>query len=192
MTKPRILAFSGSSRRESFNQRLVSTAARASEAAGGEVALINLGDFPLPLFNQDDEAEQGPPENMQRLKRLFLEHDGLLISAPEYNSSITPLLKNTLDWVSRKYGDEPPLAAYTGKTAAIISASPGGLGGMRGLVHVRAILNTLGVLVLPGQVSIRSAFSAFDADGNLENDADKQRIEALAQQLVTTMTRLTA
>lgn len=190
MATPRILAFSGSARSASFNQRLAECAARMAKARGAAVTLVNLRDFPMPLMNQDLEREHGPPDEALRLKALLVEHDGLLIAAPEYNSSITPLLKNTLDWVSRRVGDEPPMAAYRGKVAALLSASPGRLGGMRGLVHLRAILNNLGVLVLPGQVSISGAANAFDAAGELADDGDRRRVADLVDDLVALLERL--
>lgn len=189
MRKPRILAFSGSARRESFNQRLVEFAATNARAAGAEVTVINLRDFPMPIMNQDIEREEGPPENATRLKTLFIEHDGLLLAAPEYNSSITPLLKNTLDWVSRRVGDEPPMVAYRNKTAALLSASPGRLGGLRGLVHTRAILSTLGMLVMPGQASISSAAAAFDENGALLHDYDRNTVNSLVGDFITLMKR---
>ena len=190
MSKPKILAFSGSARKDSFNQRLVENAARAAEDAGAEVRTINLGDFPMPIMNQDLEREQGQPENGTRLKELFVEHDGFLLASPEHNSSIPSLLKNAIDWVSRKVGDEPPLVAYKGKTAAILSASPGRLGGLRGLVHVRSILGNLGVLVLPEQHAVSSAASAFDDDGKLKDDGDIERVKNIAARLVDVLTRL--
>jgi chromate reductase len=190
MSKAKILALSGSTRRESFNSRLLAVAAKFAEEAGAEVKLIDLADFPLPIMNQDLESEEGQPENAARLKQLFVESDGLLIASPEYNSSISPLLKNTLDWLSRRAGDEPPAIAYKGKTVALLSASPGRLGGIRGLVHVRSVLNTLGSLVLADQGSVSSAFSAFDDDGNLVNDHDVKRIESVTSQLVDILTRL--
>ncbi len=124
MSKPKILAFAGSARQESYNKKLVRIAAQAATGAGGEVTLIDLKDYPLPLFNEDLEAEQGAPENATKLKQLFFEHQGLLISCPEYNSSITPLLKNTIDWVSRRADGESPLQAFKGKLLALMSASP--------------------------------------------------------------------
>lgn len=185
MRKPRILAFSGSARRESFNQRLVEFAATNARAAGAEVTVINLRDFPMPIMNQDIEREEGPPENATKLKTLFIEHDGLLLAAPEYNSSITPLLKNALDWVSRRVGDEPPMVAYRNKTAALLSASPGRLGGLRGLVHTRAILSTLGMLVMPGQASISSAAAAFDENGALLHDYDRNTVNSTVGDFIT-------
>lgn len=190
MSTPKILAFSGSARADSFNQRLVENAAAAATAAGADVTVINLGDFPMPLMDQDLERDKGEPEHAARLKTLFIEHDGFLIASPEYNSSISPLLKNALDWVSRQVDEEPSAVAYKGKTAALLSASPGRLGGIRGLVHVRSILNTLGTLVLAEQGSVSSAFSAFDEDGKLSNPSDVDRIASVAGRLVETLTRL--
>jgi NAD(P)H-dependent FMN reductase len=190
MTRPRILAFSGSARRDSFNQRLVEHASRVATTLGADVTVVNLRDFPMPLMNQDLEKESGLPTEAARLKQLLIEHDGLLISAPEYNSSVTPLLKNALDWVSRRVGEEPSMIAYRGKTAALLSASPGRLGGLRGLSHLRPILNNLGVLVLPGQVSVASAGEAFAADGELVNAFYVKAVAELVERLVGTLGRL--
>ena len=120
---PRILAFAGSLRRESFNKKLVPIAAKGARDAGAEVTLIGLEDFPLPLFDQDLEARQGMPENGMKLKQLFIDHDGLLIASPEYNSSITAVLKNAIDWVSRPAPGEPSLVAFRSKVATLMSAS---------------------------------------------------------------------
>ena len=192
MPTPRILAFSGSARRESFNQRLVAVAAESARAAGAEVTLVNLRDYPMPIYNQDDEAENGQPEATKELKSLFSEHDGLLIASPEYNGLLTPLLKNTLDWLSRQHGDEPKMMAYTGKVAGIMGASGGSLGGLRGLVHLRALLNNLGVTVLPKQHALRGAHKAFDDDGSLANDDDQSSVDGLAGQLVEFCRKLRA
>ncbi|HEV3119460.1 MAG TPA: NAD(P)H-dependent oxidoreductase [Gemmataceae bacterium] len=131
--QPTILAFAGSPRKDSFNKRLVQIAASGARQAGATVTVIDLRDFPMPVFDQDLEAAQGQPETAKRLKNMMVAHDGFLISAPEYNSSITAVLKNTIDWVSRPVPNEPPLVAYRGKAAALMSASPGALGGLRGL-----------------------------------------------------------
>jgi chromate reductase, NAD(P)H dehydrogenase (quinone) len=189
---PRILAFSGSARQASFNQRLAEYAADVAAGFGAEVTLINLRDFPMPLMNQDLERESGVPAEALRLKQLLREHDGLLIAAPEYNSSVTPLLKNALDWVSRRVGEEPPMAAYRNKTAALLSASPGRLGGLRGLMHLRPILNNLGVLVLPGQVSVASAGDAFNAEGELVDAYHVKSVAELVERLVWTLRRFEA
>jgi NAD(P)H-dependent FMN reductase len=182
---PRILAFAGSTRRESFNKKLVRIAVEAARAAGVEVTLIDLKDFPLPLFDQDLEAEHGMPENGAKLKKLFIDHEGLLIAAPEYNSSITGVLKNTIDWVSRSAPGEPPLVAFTGKVATLMSASPGALGGLRGLVHVRSILGNIGVIVLPNQIAISKAGGAFNPDGSLIDPKQQAGIEALGKTLAS-------
>jgi chromate reductase len=192
MTTPRILAFAGSARRESFNKKLIKIAAAGAEAAGASVTLIDLADFELPLFNQDLEAEKGLPEKAVALKKLFVEHDGLLMACPEYNSSITPLWKNTIDWVSRQAPGESPLAAFKGKVATIMSASPGKLGGLRGLVHVRSILGNIGVVVLPEQIAISEATGAFTPDGKLQDAKLQESIAGLGRKLAEFLTKLRA
>jgi chromate reductase, NAD(P)H dehydrogenase (quinone) len=184
-TTPRILAFAGSLRRESFNKKLVPIAAKAARDAGAEVTLIDLKDFPLPLFDQDLEAEQGMPENGRKLKQLFIDHDGLLIASPEYNSSITAVLKNAIDWVSRPAPGEPSLVAFRSKVATRMSASPGALGGLRGLVHVRSILSNIGVIVLPDQIAVPKAHEAFNADGSLKDSKQHSGIEGLGHTLAS-------
>jgi chromate reductase len=190
MPTPRILVFAGSVRRDSFNRRLASLAADAARAAGAEVTHIELADYPLPLMNEDLQVEQGVPREAQALKKLFVEHDGLILSCPEYNSGITPLLKNVIDWVSRKEGSEPTLVAYRGKVAALMSASPSPFGGIRGLVQIRSILGNIGVLVLPDQVQVPKAQEAFQADGTLKDAALVGRVNALAHSVVTTAGKL--
>src|SRR5262245_55556658 len=187
---PRILAFAGSLRRDSFNKKLVPIAAKGAREAGAEVTLIALKDFPLPLFDQDLEAEQGMPENGKKLKQLFIDHDGLLIAAPEYNSSITAVLKNAIDWVSRPAPGEPSLVAFRGKVATLMSASPGALGGLRGLVHVRSILGNIGVIVLPDQLAVPKANEAFEADGSLKDPKQQSGIEGLGHTLASFLMKL--
>src|SRR5215831_7730801 len=182
---PRILAFAGSLRRDSFNKKLVPIAARGARDAGAEVTRIDLRDFPLPLFDQDLEAEQGMPENGKKLKQLFIEHDGLLIASPEYNSSITAVLKNAIDWVSRPAPNEPSLVAFRGKVAILMSASPGALGGLRALVHVRSILGNLGVIVLPEQICVAKAREALGPDGSLVDAKQHEGIEGLGKTLAS-------
>jgi chromate reductase, NAD(P)H dehydrogenase (quinone) len=187
---PKILAFAGSTRRDSHNRKLIQVAAEATRAAGGEVTLIELADYPLPLMDEDLEAREGLPANAQRLKALFKAHDALLIASPEYNSSIPPLLKNTIDWVSREWQGESGLVPYQGKVAALLAASPGQFGGIRMLPHLRQVLNTLGVLVLPGQFSLPQADKGFDdADGTpmLKSPA---RLHGLVLELVNTTAAL--
>lgn len=182
MSKPKILAFAGSARKESFNKKVIQIAVDGAKAAGADVTLIDLADYPLPIFDEDVESE-GTPENATKLVELFEQHDGLLISCPEYNSSITPLLKNTIDWVSRPVEGKPRLHAYVDKKAGIMAASPGGLGGLRGMVHVRAILGNIGVLVLPDQIAVRNAHDAFDDSGKFKDEKQKEGIMGLGESL---------
>jgi NAD(P)H-dependent FMN reductase len=188
--KPKILAFAGSSRKDSYNKKLIRIAADAARKAGADVTLLDLKDYPLPLFDQDYEAEQGMPENGAKLKKLMVEHDGFLISCPEYNSSITPLLKNVIDWASRSAPNEPALVAYQGKAVALMAASPGALGGLRGLVHVRAILGNIGVIVLPDQVAVPKAFEAFNEDGSLKDPKQQTAVEKLGQTLTAFLAKV--
>ena len=187
----RVLAFSGSTRLESFNNRLVRLAEAGARDAGGAVTHLDLRDYRLPVFDQDEEAANGKPENARALKKLLIDHDGLLVASPEYNSSVTAVLKNTVDWVSRPDdGDAFPRIAFQRKVVALMSASPGGLGGLRGLVHIRSIFTNLGCLVLPDQVAVPKAHEAFTVDGALRDDRQQQRIVALGRTLVETGARL--
>jgi NAD(P)H-dependent FMN reductase len=187
MNQPRFAAFAGSVRKDSVNKKLIRLAAAAAEKAGAAVTLIDLRDYPMPLYDGDQEAREGVPETAQRLRRLLIEQDGLLIASPEYNSSVSPLLKNTIDWVTRGGKTlQEALAPFQDKVVGLYSASPGGLGGLRGLVHVRSILSSIGAFVLPDQVTIASAFEAFDEAGKLKDDALSRRVEALAQKAVRT------
>ena len=152
--------------------------------------MLSRRDFPLPLFDQDLESEQGMPENGKKLKKLFIDHDGLLISSPEYNSSITAVLKNAIDWVSRPAPGEPSLVGFRNKVATLMSASPGALGGLRGLVHVRSILGNIGVIVLPEQIAVAKAHEAFQPDGSLKDPKQQAGIEALGKKLASFLIKL--
>lgn len=181
---PKILALSGSLRRDSYNQKLVEQVAAAALTAGAEVTVISLRDFPLPLFDEDLEAASGKPDAARALKEIFSRHDGLIIASPEYNSSLTAALKNALDWVSRADAkEEVPLSALAGKTAVICSASPGGLGGLRGLVHLRSILGNIGITVLPDQLALSTAHDAFANDGTLSDPTTAARASHLGASL---------
>lgn len=193
MATVKILAFAGSTRKDSLNKKLVQLAAQHSRDAGAEVTFIDLRDLPMPLYDGDLEAAGGIPENAKKFKNLLRDHAGLLISSPEYNSSISGVLKNAIDWASRPETDsETPLVCFKGKVAALMSASPGGLGGLRGLVHVRAILGNIGVIVLPDQLSISSANNAFDASGKLKDEGKTKQLKALASGLAQTLQKLKA
>lgn len=187
---PKILALAGSLRAESYNKKLVKIAAESARRAGAEVRYIDLRDYPLPLMDEDLEAKEGLPANARKLKDLFIGSDGFLIAAPEYNSSISGVLKNAFDWISRPAPDEAPLAGFAGKVAVIMSASSGELGGLRGLVHVRAILGNIQTLVLPDQVSVPRAAEAFNADGTLKDVRKQASVEKLGEKLAATLGRL--
>ncbi len=185
MKHPRLLAFSGSLRAASYNQKLVTIAANATREAGADVTLISLRDFRMPLFDEDLEAEEGMPEAAQKLKALFASHDGLIIASPEYNSTITAALKNAIDWVSRATSeDEKPLSVLSGKTAAILSASPGGYGGARSLAQLRPFLENIHIRVLPDQVSVAKAYEAFAEDGKLVDAELSAAVKSLGEKLV--------
>jgi NAD(P)H-dependent FMN reductase len=192
MSAPKILAFAGSLRRGSFNKKLVKIAVRGAEQAGAEVTTIDLRDHPLPIFDEDLEAAEGLPENGAKLKELFRAHDGLLISAPEYNSSITAALKNTIDWVSRPEEGRQPLDCFDGKVAGLTAASPGALGGLRGLVHVRAILGNIKVVVLPQQFALSKAHEAFNDDNSLKDEKQRQTVEGIGAAVAEMVAKLRA
>jgi chromate reductase, NAD(P)H dehydrogenase (quinone) len=191
-TTPKILALAGSLRRDSYNKKLVKIAAGGARAAGAEVTILDLRDLPLPIFDEDLEAAEGLPPNGRKLKDLFLAHHGLLISSPEYNSSISAVLKNTIDWVSRPCPGEPPLGCYVNKVATLMSASPGALGGLRGLVTLRSILSNIKVLVMPDQVAVPKAHEAFNPDGTLKDSGQQAAIEKLGSDLAAIIRKLTA
>jgi NAD(P)H-dependent FMN reductase len=190
MTAAKILALAGSARKDSFNKKLVKIAAEGAKAAGAEVTYLDFRDLPLPLYDGDLEEAEGLPENALELKAMMKVHQGFLIACPEYNSSITPLLKNAIDWASRPEPDEPSLVCFKEKVAVLMSASPGGLGGLRGLVHVRSILSNIGVLVLPDQKAIGNAYQAFDENNNLQDEAQQTAIMQLGSKLATVTTKL--
>jgi NAD(P)H-dependent FMN reductase len=187
---PKILAFAGSTRIDSYNKKLVKIAAAGAKVAGAEVTYIDLRDLPLPLFDEDLEAKEGLPANARTFKDLLISHQGLLIASPEYNSSLTAVLKNAIDWASRPAPNEAPLAAFAGKVATIMSASPGAIGGLRGLVHLRSILGNIKVLVLPDQVALPKAYEAFDADGTLKDPKQQESIEQLGAGLTKILLKL--
>ena len=193
MSSPKIVAFAGSTRTGSFNKQLLAIAAAAAREAGAEVTVVDLRDLALPLFDQDLEAASGLPAAAKEFKALLRASDGFLIASPEYNSSVTGVLKNAIDWASRtEDDDELPLTAYRGKAAALLAASPGALGGLRGLVHLRSILGNIGVHVLPDQVCIPTAREAFADDGSLKDERKVRQVAALAKALVEFAGRLAA
>lgn len=190
MANVRILGFSGSLRAGSFNSKLVGVALNGAKAAGAEVRQINLRDYPMPVFDEDIESQSGAPENAKKLKELMKAHHGFLVACPEYNSSITAALKNMLDWVSRPAPGEKSLECFTGKVYGLLAASPGALGGLRGLVTVRSILSNIGVIVLPDQVAVSKAHEAFESAGLLKDAAMQKRVEELGAAVAKTAAKL--
>jgi len=190
--KLKILAFAGSTRTDSFNKKLVKIAADGAKDSGVDVTVIDLRDFAMPLYDSDLEQQDGLPQNARKLKDLMKAHQGFLISSPEYNSSISGVLKNTIDWTSRQSQGEDSLACYKGKVAGIMSASPGGLGGLRGLVHVRAILENIGVLVIPDQIAIGRAHEVFNTDGTLKDNKQEDKVKKIGADVSKLLLKLTA
>lgn len=187
---PKILAFSGSLRTGSYNQMLVRIAAAGARSAGAEVTELDLRELPLPVYDADLEARDGLPDNAKRLKDLMKAHAGFLIASPENNSSVSAALKNAIDWASRPEPGEPTLVCFRDKVAVIMSASPGGLGGLRGLVHLRSILGNISVLMLPDQKAIPGAGDAFDGNGSLKDAKQQEAIENLGAKLATVLAKL--
>lgn len=190
--QPRILAFAGSLRTDSYNKKLVKIAAEGARKAGASAEFVDLREFALPIFDEDLEKKEGPPAGATRLKQLMMQADGFLISSPEYNSSVSAALKNAIDWASRPAQGEKPLAAFAGKSAVIMAASPGALGGLRGLVHLRAILGNISVIVLPEQRAISAAHEAFSGDGTLKNPEQQNAILGLGSRLAEFLSKLKA
>jgi chromate reductase, NAD(P)H dehydrogenase (quinone) len=182
---PRLLFFAGSARTGSHNMRLAKLGAIIAEANGIAATFADLGDYPLPLFDQDLQNSEGVPENARKFEALMKVHTGIFIACPEYNASITPLLKNTLDWVSRIRNDgEEPLAVFKTRVFALGSSSPGGMGGLRGLNTARTVLELgLGALVLPEQFAVPRAAEAYDEHGHLKNKDSQESFKALIQKL---------
>lgn len=188
--KPKILTFAGSTRTGSFNKKLVKIAAVGATEAGADVTVIDLRDFQMPLYDEDLEKKEGLPSNVSKLKDLMLSHHGFLIASPEYNSSISGVLKNTIDWTSRQGDDESSMSCFRDKVAGLMSASPGDLGGLRGLVHVRAILENMGVLVIPEQIAISKAHEVFNSDDSLNDPKQEQRVKSIGANLTQILLKL--
>ncbi len=190
MSKIRILAFAGSLRRESYNKKLVKVAAAGAKAAGAEVTEIDLRDLPMPIFDEDLEKSDGLHPNARKFKDVLLGHQGMLISSPEYNSSISAALKNAIDWASRPVSGEKPLECFDGKVAGLMAASPGLLGGLRGLVTLRSILGNIRVIVLPDQFALVKANEALNSDGTLKDEKQRAAVEAIGAKVANTCARL--
>jgi NAD(P)H-dependent FMN reductase len=192
MSTIRIVAFAGSLRTASWNKKLIRIAAEGARAAGAEVNLIDLRDLPMPLYDGDIEAQQGLPANAKAFKRLLAESHGVLISSPEYNSAFPAVLKNAIDWASRAEAGETAPVAFKGKIAGLMAASPGNLGGVRGLPILRTILSNLGVVVIPTQLAVARANEAFDAEGMLKDPRQKDQVMAIGAEVVSFARKLGA
>lgn len=179
----KLLAFAGSLRKDSYNKQLVKLAAEKAKEQGVDVTFIDLKEYSLPIFDEDLEKEM-VPENLPALRELFKNADGLLIASPEYNGSFSSVLKNTLDWLSRPAKDDSYTPAYGQYTVGLMAASPGGLGGIRGLSHIRELMSNLGSVVAPSQIALGAAYEAFDENGQLKNPAMNDRLSALVQQVL--------
>jgi chromate reductase, NAD(P)H dehydrogenase (quinone) len=188
-TTARILAFAGSSRKESWNRKVLDIAVAGARNEQAEVTVVNLADYPMPIYNADWHAENGVPPAMRELRALMMAANGLLIASPEYNTSITPLLKNTIDWLSQDVDGDSGYAPFTDKVGGLMGASNGQFGTMRALPHVSHILSNLGVLMLP-VVAVPAVAKAFDDDGAMTNERVKHRLTGLGARLARTIVKL--
>ncbi|QQK65257.1 NAD(P)H-dependent oxidoreductase [Cobetia sp. cqz5-12] len=181
----RLLAFAASTRKASVNRRLIERLAHHARQEGAEVSLLDLNDFPMPLYDGDSEEANGRPASADRLQEMLASHQGLLLATPEYNGFFSPLLKNTFDWLSRPAADgQSGMDALRGMPVGIVSASPGAMGGMRALPFVRLYLNNLGMLVAPQQIAVSRAGNAFHEDGSLDDEGQDHALAAVARQVI--------
>ena len=182
MYRSRLLALCGSARKDSLNRRALAVAIKGAKHAGAGVTFVEPRDFVMPLYDGDLEASEGLPEAAARLQKLFAEHDGVIIATPEYNGFFTPLLKNTLDWVSRPLPDgsgQPGTIHLRGKAAGLVTASPGALGGIRAMQHTRLYLSNLGLIVVPDQAAVPAANKVLGADGSIADDRTRDMLESV-------------
>jgi len=188
----RLLFFAGSAREASFNKKLALLGRHIAEANGIEAVFVDLKDYPMPIYNGDLEAAEGPPERARAFKALLGEYQGVFIASPEYNSSVTPLLKNTLDWVTRvRAKGETGLEVFKSRVFAISAASPGYYGGMRSLLNLRQILAVgIGALVIPEQLALPRATDAFDADGSLKDRNQHEMLKGVVEALAIAARKL--
>jgi chromate reductase len=182
---PKILAFAGSLREHALSKRVLKIAIKGAEKAGAEVTYVDLRDYPMPIYNLDEHEKNGFDENALAFQGLLTQHDGLLIASPEYNGSLPAALKNAIDWASRPSDKYPRSAVFSGKFAVMMSSSPGSLGGVRSLSHLRGVLTSISVNVLPQEIAVPFAEEKFV--GNNEEMIDetmKARLEELGALLV--------
>jgi NAD(P)H-dependent FMN reductase len=188
MAVPKILVIPGSLRARSYNVRLAALATKELTLADADVTRISLLDYPLPIYDADLAERSGPPQNALKLKRLMSAHQGVFIASPEYNASITPLIKNSIDWISavRERG-ESPLAAYQNRVFALGGASPRRSGAAQSLLALRQVLAVgCGALVLAEQVTVPNAEQAFDEMDELRDASVARELKAVVRKLVDT------
>ena len=194
MARMKTLIFAGSTRQHSFNRQLAAQAATLARAAGAEVTHLELSTLDIPLYNADLEA-QGTPPDVIRLKQLMFDHPAWIICSPEYNGSYTALLKNTIDWASSPVKGDAIWAngfkAFEGKVVGLLSASPGGMGGLRSLSHLNPLLLNLQCWVAPKQFALGGAGQAFNEQGQLKSEAHRQGVQAVVDQVLWAAKRLT-
>jgi chromate reductase, NAD(P)H dehydrogenase (quinone) len=193
MTTPSLLVFAGSTRQASFNRLLARNAADMARTAGATVTLLELADFDIPMYNADLEA-RGTPADVIKLKALLHAHPAWVICSPEYNGSYSGLLKNTMDWASSPVRSDPAwtdgLKAFRGKVVGMLSASPGALGGLRSQSHLAPLLLNLQCWVAPKAFALAKAGDAFDADGQLRDPAQRQKVQDVIDQVLLAAERL--
>ena len=191
----KLLVFAGSTRTQSYNRQLAKAAADLARAAGASVTLLELGDLDIPLYNADLEA-QGTPPDVMKLKEVLDEHPAWIICSPEYNGSYTALLKNTIDWASSPVKGHPEwqdgTRSFRGKVVGMLSASPGALGGLRSQSHLGPLLTNLECWLAPKAFALGSAGSAFDESGALVQQAHRDRVRAVVDQVLWAAERLQA
>lgn len=181
----RVLAFAGSTRTDSVNRKLVAQAAEIAHKLGAHVTLINLKEYPLPFYDADREAKEGMPESALSFSKLIAESQIILIASPEYNASVTGVLKNAIDWISRTPSGAPARDVLKGKICVLMSASPGAGGGARGLIHLRTILESIGATVLPEHIILGNAYSAFDEAGQLKDSTIQSKLEKVVRRALS-------
>ena len=181
----KVLVFAGSTRSDSVNKKLAKAAAEELRRAGFETTVVDLRDYPMPLYDGDVEAAEGMPERARAFKELVRRHDALAIASPEYNGSFPAVVKNTIDWISRPEPGEQHLAALRGKTAMLMSASPGAGGGRRGMRHLRELLEMIGVQVIGESVIVPRSGEAFGAGGELARAEDRDALQRAAEALAS-------
>ena len=191
MSTLKILVIPGSLRTGSLNAKLAAVAAYEFAQAGVEVTRISLGDFPLPLYDGDLQARSGVPKNAVNLKRMIGAHHGVLIVTPEYNSSVPPLVKNTIDWVTRVQDTQETRGqVFRNRAFAIAAASESRLGGSRALAALRLVLTACHATVIPNQLALSFAAEAYDDMDRLKHPADIEAMGALVRQLIDVSQRM--